>query len=1153
MYGSVLMAEFFSGFLHRVRSLNRTIFIVAVAIAVTAVAGSSLHIFDWLELTIGDYAAVRLWLLGLAIAVFLLSLYVGVPPQELAVHLFGRVPPVPLHVVRRPSIESRARGKLRRGKSTALVGMGGSGKTVLAGLLARAPQVWRQYPDGVVWLSVGQHADLLDLQTTMARLVGDPLISFATSAEAEAYVATVLQSRRTLLVLDDVWAPSAIQSLGLVGPAGAVLITTRDRAAVRDSVRDEDLVEVSDLELSQARDLLKNWTGRRELPPLADAICGQVRRLPLAVAIAGGMVRVRGGEKQAWQEVYEILRAREVQAIALRYPPDSYQYPTLIAAIEAGIEDLSDDLRARYLELAVFKGLSPMPPSAIYALWARMGFSDAAALATINDLVDRSLVERLDDGWLTLHDLQFDVVARASSSQITTSHGALIAGYRARCASDQLWNGPNDGYFFENITAHLAVADEGELRQLLTSYLWLKTKLVTTSVASLLADFARARGLGDAVDLLNEVVQLAAPALASDPNLLAGQLHGRLQVFATDETSRLLQEAIDLETNPWFRPRRQSLIQPRGALERTLVVGQAVDDVAFTPDGRDIVAVGGSLHVYDVRDSRPGHAIEDPLPTLSAAAISADGQHYAAGLHSDGGITVHNRWSGRVEMRLPGLDTPQPTRAEILSLNTLTFSGDGGRLIGGYDDGTVVVWRVARGVVEASVRLSSEPIKDVVALGDTIFAASLDGSIYSLDALTGNILTKLAGHRGGTTGLTHYAGLILSCGHDGVVRGWHLDGTPGPVFDGPASGLLAVACADDGSLVASVDRQGTLTLWDSATQASRGSIRAHSGAATCVSFHPDGQLLLTGGFDGLVRVWRIDQFSSGQSDLQPAQIGLLAAMPDGSRIVRATSDGYLTFVDTESLEPQFEVAVQGADIRALAISQDGSHVAAALANGPIAMVRVDAGGAVMDRLIVVSSPVSALTFSADGARLFAGGRDAIVVIVVDSGDLEHSFLNSGGYVHDVAIGDSPKLFVADENGITVWDVTQGRVRQEFVAGDDDDATWSIALTGDRLLSGHPHGHFRWWDQRTGELERDIQSDDLTAFEYVAGGGRPDVSITGGPTQIVAWAASSSDAIARWLPDYEMSARCVVPSRPRPTVAYVDPMYGIQVVELLSAS
>ena len=110
-------------------------------------------------------------------------------------------------------------------------GMGGIGKSVLATLLGRDFEVRRSFPDGVVWVSVGQSPTLVTLQRRAAQALGDPG-RFESEFEGKAVLGKLLADKAVLLLLDDVWDPAHAHAFDVLGPRCRAVITTRDAALI---------------------------------------------------------------------------------------------------------------------------------------------------------------------------------------------------------------------------------------------------------------------------------------------------------------------------------------------------------------------------------------------------------------------------------------------------------------------------------------------------------------------------------------------------------------------------------------------------------------------------------------------------------------------------------------------------------------------------------------------------------------------------------------------------------------------------------------------------------------------------------------------------------------------------------------------------------
>ena len=142
------------------------------------------------------------------------------------------------------------------GGITAVVGMGGAGKTALATELAH--QLRREFPDGVLWANAGEDEPLDILQSWA--LAYDKDLSKIGSAEARAAaMRNILAGRRALIVLDSVVAGRDIDLL-LPGAANCpVLITTRDLAEV--AARTTQIVELPELSIDDSLHLLAHFLG----------------------------------------------------------------------------------------------------------------------------------------------------------------------------------------------------------------------------------------------------------------------------------------------------------------------------------------------------------------------------------------------------------------------------------------------------------------------------------------------------------------------------------------------------------------------------------------------------------------------------------------------------------------------------------------------------------------------------------------------------------------------------------------------------------------------------------------------------------------------------------------------------------------------------
>jgi hypothetical protein len=145
------------------------------------------------------------------------------------------------------------------------------------------------------------------------------------------------------------------------------------------------------------------------------------------------------------------------------------------------------------------------------------------------------------------------------------------------------------------------------LAEMLMDFNWLRAKVETTDMTSLLADFELLPEQPEAMRLLYEALRLSAHVLARDSAQLPSQLWGRLLDRPENEMQLLLEKARDRTGRPWLRPQTGTLEAPGGPLVRTLAGHTGpVNAMAVTADGR--FAVSGSydktLKVWELETGR---------------------------------------------------------------------------------------------------------------------------------------------------------------------------------------------------------------------------------------------------------------------------------------------------------------------------------------------------------------------------------------------------------------------------------------------------------------------------------------------------------------------------------------------------------------------
>ncbi|MGZ4179283.1 MAG: nSTAND1 domain-containing NTPase [Solirubrobacteraceae bacterium] len=275
-----------------------------------------------------------------------------------------------------------------------------------------------------------------------------------------------------------------------------------------------------------------------------------------------------------------------------------------------------------------------------------------------------------------------------------------------------------------------------------------------------------------------------------------------------------------------------------------------------------------------------------------------------------------------------------------------------------------------------------------------------------------------------------------------------------------ASQLLALQSADNLNAnpqlalrlaLSAVDRAPTAEAADALRQATLAFrqisvLRADSVTAETAAFSPDGSRIVTGGDNGIARVWdaasgrEIAHLAAGHGTLMAARFS-----PDGQRVALGFKDGTLVLTDRSLGGMRAVMRVPSAAVESLAFSRGGGRLAVALGDGTIRVLGADGSGPVQV-LRGHSGPVLGVDISSDGSRIVSGGKDGSVR-VWDASTGQGQVLHSGQpQMTDVRFSPNGSLILAvgSDGSMMLWNSrTHQSERHDTVSTRElDDAAFS---------------------------------------------------------------------------------------------------------------
>src|ERR1019366_8646431 len=356
----------------------------------------------------------------------------GVVAQSDTQPRYNNAPPLPDNFVDRAEILTALRNALfqdapnRNIALTALQGMGGIGKTVLAQALCHDEVVQQAFSDGIVWITIGKESafDALTRTREVGKALGDDLSRYENELAAKHQYRNTIRKKAALIVVDDVWRSSDLEPLRAEdSPRSRLLFTTRDASIAAAMGAREHIADL--LTDAQSREVLARWsrTEITHLPPIAAQLIHECGRLPLALSMVGAMRR--GKPATYWKTVLEHLRNADLDKIKAQFP--DYPYTDVLRAIQVSVDSLDETSRARYLALAVLLEEMAAAPPVQQCLWE---VDENQAAETAEQFVSLSLAQRdQPEGSIRLHDLQLDYVRaqwpRENKGALELIHGAV--------------------------------------------------------------------------------------------------------------------------------------------------------------------------------------------------------------------------------------------------------------------------------------------------------------------------------------------------------------------------------------------------------------------------------------------------------------------------------------------------------------------------------------------------------------------------------------------------------------------------------------------------------------------------------------------------------------------------------------------------------
>ena len=266
---------------------------------------------------------------------------------------------------------------------------------------------------------------------------------------------------------------------------------------------------------------------------------------------------------------------------------------------------------------------------------------------------------------------------------------------------------------------------------------------------------------------------------------------------------------------------------------------------------------------------------------------------------------------------------------------------------------------------------------------------------------------------------------------------------------------------------------GMLSRWSARPRRARRLPQQFDGAVYAASFSPDGTQVFAGGdaSDTKAKIWTVADGKTVRTFRHGQGINNAIFNPDGDRLVTGSSDGVVRVWDLDSEDAmEFEI-VPGGRPEFMEFDRSGNRLLIDTAEGSVGVWDAESGFPVFDPIALNGDA----RFSVNGDKVIFGGGDGILRLIdSDTGEITEvgERLDTG-----IAFGVSPDGVHVVTSGfgdfLRVWDVENGEVKWTAPSRESNLATvfhpgGDIVAVCNAKNAEWEIGQIDLWNWRTGE-------------------------------------------------------------------------------------
>ena len=297
------------------------------------------------------------------------------------------------------------------------------------------------------------------------------------------------------------------------------------------------------------------------------------------------------------------------------------------------------------------------------------------------------------------------------------------------------------------------------------------------------------------------------------------------------------------------------------------------------------------------------------------------------------------------------------------------------------------------------------------------------------------------------------------------------------VFTNTLSSVFSIAFSSDGNLLATVDYDGMIHLWEITSGKELWTCKGHVGTIRSVTFSPDARIVVTGSVDRTLKLWdtRTNEcLKILQGHLK--SVTSVAFNSNGEIVASGSADATARFWDVNTGKCLKVLQGHTDAVRSIAFSPNGEAFASGSHDTTVKLWDVYSGEC-LKTLRGHTKGVSSVDFIPESKILASGSNDTTIKLWnVCTGECLKTLQGHTKRLSSISFSPNGEILASSsvELSIMLWDVSNGQCLK--VLRGHTNSVFSVAFSPDgaMIASGSNDATVKLWDVKTGECLKTLQ-------------------------------------------------------------------------------